>query len=113
MSSILAVNRLLEKAQPSVEYTQRKYTDAHDAIVSSALYNRAVETAAEMLQRVTETSLFKVAAERLYPAISGVADPALQRIASSAYTRAVIEHLKPIPTEEGKIWAPTISCVPC
>lgn len=94
------MNRLLEQAQPSLEFTQRKYTDAHDAIVASALYHRAVGTAADVLQRVTETSIFKAAVERLYPAISGIADPALEKIAASSYTQAVIDHLKPVPRDE-------------
>ena len=42
----------MESAQPSIDYTQRKYGDAHDAVVASATYNRALEAAAEVLQRV-------------------------------------------------------------
>ena len=107
-----AVSKLLETAQPSVEYTQRKYADAHDAIVASALYNSALEAAAEVLQRVQESPLYRAAAERLYPAISGIADPALEKIANSTYTRAVVDHLKPIPRDDGREW-PAVTCVPC
>ena len=42
----------MESAQPSIDYTQRKYGDAHDAVVASATYNRTLEAAAEVLQRV-------------------------------------------------------------
>lgn len=93
------VSRLLERAQPSIQYTQKKYESAHDAVVASAAYSRTVEAAAEVLQRVADSALYRLAAERLYPAISGIADPALERLANSAYTRAVVQHLKPIPKE--------------
>lgn len=47
-----AVTKLIETAQPSIDFTQRKYGDAHDAVVASATYNRALEAAAEVLQRL-------------------------------------------------------------
>ena len=47
-----AVTKLIESAQPSIDYTQRKYGDAHDAFVASATYNRALDAAAEVLQRL-------------------------------------------------------------
>ncbi len=47
-----AVKGVIETAQPSIDFTQRKYGDAHDAVVASATYNRALEAAAEVLQRV-------------------------------------------------------------
>ena len=31
-----AVTKLIETAQPSIDFTQRKYGDAHDAVVASA-----------------------------------------------------------------------------
>lgn len=46
------VNKLLDTAQPSVEFTRRKYVEAHDAIVASAAYNRALEAAAQFLHKV-------------------------------------------------------------
>lgn len=48
----VAVTKLIETAQPSIDYTQRKYGDAHDAVVASATYNRALDAAAEVLQRL-------------------------------------------------------------
>jgi hypothetical protein len=50
--AVLAVNKLLDTAQPSVEFTRRKYVEAHDAIVASAAYNRALEAAAQLLHKV-------------------------------------------------------------
>ena len=47
-----AVNKLLDSAQPSVEFTRRKYVEAHDAIVASAAYTHALEAAAHILHKV-------------------------------------------------------------
>ena len=47
-----AVNKLLDSAQPSVEFTRRKYVEAHDAIVASAAYTQALEAAAHILHKV-------------------------------------------------------------
>lgn len=46
------MSRVIESAQPSIDFTQRKYGAAHDAVVASQTYNRALEAAAEVLQRV-------------------------------------------------------------
>ncbi len=46
------MNKLLDTAQPSVEFTRRKYVEAHGAIVASAAYTRALETAAQVLHKV-------------------------------------------------------------
>ena len=56
----VAVTKLIETAQPSIDYTQRKYGDAHDAVVASATYNRALEAAAEVLQRLQVCMLHQV-----------------------------------------------------
>ena len=40
-------------AQPSVEFTRRKYVEAHDAIVASAAYTSALETAHHVLQKAS------------------------------------------------------------
>lgn len=55
----VAVTKLIETAQPSIDYTQRKYGDAHDAVVASATYNRALEAAAEVLQRLQVCMLYQ------------------------------------------------------
>ena len=47
-----AVNKLLDSAAPSVEFTRRKYAEAHDAIVASAAYTHALEAAAHILHKV-------------------------------------------------------------
>ena len=40
-------------AQPSVEFTRRKYVEAHDVIVASAAYTSALETAHHVLQKAS------------------------------------------------------------
>ena len=49
-----AVEKLLGSAQPSVEFTRKKYVEAHDAFVASAAYTNALETAAHVLNKVSE-----------------------------------------------------------
>jgi hypothetical protein len=113
LAALPPVKGVIETAQPSIDFTQRKYGDAHDAVVASATYNRALEAAAEVLQRVQDSPLYKAAAGRLYPAISGIADPAIERITNSSYTKAVVEHLKPIPRPEAEPCAAVPSCMAC
>ena len=48
-----AVEKLLGSAQPSVEFTRKKYVEAHDAFVASAAYTNALETAAHVLNKVS------------------------------------------------------------
>lgn len=59
------VSMLIETAQPSIDYTQRKYGNAHDAVVASATYNRTLEAAAEILQRL------QVSAASIYSPLGG------------------------------------------
>ena len=51
-----AVEKLLGSAQPSVEFTRKKYVEAHDAFVASAAYTNALETAAHVLNKVSGLS---------------------------------------------------------
>ena len=97
-----AVSKVLESAEPSIRYTQQVYGDAHRAIISSDTYTSAVDAANEVLQRVQESSVYKASAKRLYPAISGIADPALEKLLNSAYAKALIDHLKPLPRQPGE-----------
>ena len=52
-----AVEKLLGSAQPSVEFTRKKYVEAHDAIVASAAYTSALETAAHVLNKAITSFL--------------------------------------------------------
>ena len=61
-----------------------------------------------MLQRVADSAIYRLAAERLYPAISGIADPALEKLANSAYAQAVVQHLKPTP--KGDVGQCAVAC---
>jgi hypothetical protein len=45
------VNKLLDSAAPGVDFTRRKYVEAHDAIVASAAYTHALEAAAHLLHK--------------------------------------------------------------
>ena len=49
---LAAVAKVVATAQPPVQYTCDKYREAHDAIVSSAAYNRALDIADGVVKRV-------------------------------------------------------------
>lgn len=53
---LAAVAKVVATAQPSVQYTCGKYREAHDAIVSSAAYNRALDVADGVVKRVQVSS---------------------------------------------------------
>lgn len=90
-----AVDKVLESAQPSVEFTRRKYTDAHDAVVASATYSKAMEAAEAIVSNFKHSFVYRTAAARLYPVVSQFTDPALDRIVQSQYYSAVVDHLRP------------------
>ncbi len=54
--------KVVATAQPPVQYTCDKYREAHDAIVSSAAYNRALDIADGVVKRVQVSTpcLFKL-----------------------------------------------------
>lgn len=47
-----AVAKVVSTAQPPVEYTCNKYREAHEAVVSSPVYNRALDLADGIVRRV-------------------------------------------------------------
>ncbi|DBA76813.1 TPA: hypothetical protein ACH3X2_008832 [Trebouxia sp. C0005] len=57
VASIPPVAKLVATAQPPVQYTCGKYREAHDAIVSSAAYNRALDIADGVVKRVQVSTL--------------------------------------------------------
>ena len=47
--------------------------------------------------QVTQSAVYRTAANRLYPVISTYADPALDKITHSPYYQAAVDHLRPHP----------------
>jgi hypothetical protein len=116
LASLPPVSKLVETAQPSVEYARAKYLEAHDAIVASSAYSRALETACGIVHRVQDTMVYRAAANKLYPVISPYADPALDKITHSQLYSAVVDHLKPCAAaslpkaEQPPKWATCAQC---
>ena len=110
---VRAVSKLLENAQPSVEYARSRYLEAHHAVVASRAYDRALKSAARMLQRMQNSPLFKSATARLYSLVSPYTDPTLGRITGSTRYRELVDHLKPVPEPCSHNAQPTLSCVAC
>ncbi|KAK9843460.1 hypothetical protein WJX81_004052 [Elliptochloris bilobata] len=110
------VTKLVETVQPTVDFSYHKYCQAHDVVVASEAYNRALETASAIIHKVTGSLVYRVAASKLYPVISPYADPALAKVTHSALYASVVDHLKPMPTQpgspEGKHYQ-FLSCAQC
>ena len=95
----------------------------HGAAAQCLLWDhgRALNTSA---LQVTQSAVYRTAANRLYPVISTYADPALDKITHSPYYQAAVDHLRPHPScaasaapkegllEEPKPYA-ALPCVQC
>lgn len=92
LAQLPPVSLLLAAVQPSVEFTWHKYLAAHDALVATPTYNKAVGLTAEQLGRVQGSYMYKA----LYPRISPYADPALDALASTQTYSALVDHLRPM-----------------
>ena len=44
--------KLVETVQPTVDFSYHKYLQAHDVVVASEAYNRALETASAIIHKV-------------------------------------------------------------
>lgn len=60
-------------------------------------YGKLVQNAEVALDKVSQTSLYKTAVDRVYPVISPYADPALDKLKHNEYYNAVVDHWKPAP----------------
>lgn len=76
-----AVAKLLERAQPSLDYAAMKYMDAHNSIVASHAYCHALQSISVLLVQMQDSALFRA----VYPVISPVADPTWETISHSTY----------------------------
>mmetsp|Transcript_5656 Transcript_5656/g.16148 ORF Transcript_5656/g.16148 Transcript_5656/m.16148 type:complete len:294 (-) Transcript_5656:544-1425(-) len=87
------VQKTLEKLSPSVELAKKKYIEAHDAVVQAPSYDKAFNAASTGISKAQESYPYKTAANKLYPLVSPVADPVLEK--ASPYVNNVLEHIKP------------------
>lgn len=95
LASYPAVQKLLNTAQPSIDFAWKKYLQAHDAVVTSPYYHtyytKAVDNGQFVLTKVQKTDLFKNAYSRVSPYTS----PAVEKI--EPYYKAAVKHLEPQP----------------
>ncbi len=71
--------------------------------------------------QVTQSTVYRTAANRLYPVISTYADPALDKITHSPYYQAAVDHLRPqascavtaAPNKEALLEQPQHAALPC
>lgn len=52
---------------------------------TAPVYNKAVDTGADVLTKVQTTYVYKTAANRLYPVISPYADPVIEKVPSHMF----------------------------
>ena len=75
------MEKLFERAQPSLDFAAAKYMGAHDTVVSSEAYSKALQSAHAFLAQLQTFALFR----SLYATISPLADPTLGNITQSTY----------------------------
>ena len=70
--------------------------------------------------QVTQSAVYRTAANRLYPVISTYADPALDKLTHSPYYQAAVDHLRPLPScaataapKEPYLEQPQRAALPC
>jgi hypothetical protein len=64
----------------------RSSADLHtsNCLQTAPVYNKAVDTGADVLTKVQTTYVYKTAANRLYPVISNYADPVIDKVCSAS-----------------------------
>jgi hypothetical protein len=89
--------------RPPFKYVVSAYQQAHDAVVQTPIYTKALELGGETMTRVHDSRLYK----SLLPLVGPLTEPAVKRIMESPTFQAVKEHLAPMPPSED-IGTPTL-----
>ncbi|KAK9843458.1 hypothetical protein WJX81_003967 [Elliptochloris bilobata] len=91
-----AVKKILNVAQPGVDFAWKHYQSTHDAVAGSPTYHKVWDQSQGMWHKLKSTSAAKKAEESVWPYISPYADPVIEKVGSSSYYQAAVNHLKPI-----------------
>eukprot|EP01026_Neomeris_dumetosa_P039690 TRINITY_DN32652_c0_g1_i1.p1 TRINITY_DN32652_c0_g1~~TRINITY_DN32652_c0_g1_i1.p1 ORF type:complete len:288 (-),score=27.48 TRINITY_DN32652_c0_g1_i1:334-1152(-) len=90
-----AVNKLIETTKPSVDYALGVYKNAHDVVVQDPRYSQAFQYGANVVSKVQESPVYQKISEKVSPYVS----PTIEKVQSSKYYNAVVDHLKPAQVE--------------
>ena len=74
------------------------YSRAHDALVASPTYAKAVTRGEEVLKAVQGTVAYQAAATRIYPLAAPYVEPAL--VKAEPYLTAAVGYLAPVANPE-------------
>ncbi|KAK9803434.1 hypothetical protein WJX73_000158 [Symbiochloris irregularis] len=100
--SLPAVQQTLARTKPTVDAAWQKYLAAHDQLLSTTYYHRAVDSGSKILTQAQQTAVYKKAKTDLYPSLAPYADPAYNSIVGSTYYKAAVDHLKPVSSYAAK-----------
>lgn len=95
-ASINAVNKVLVTAEPVTKFGQESFFKAHDTVVGSPYYKKAVDLSGSTLNYVFSTTPYKLSSKYLYPWVKPVADPALDKWNNSKKIHEAISYWQPI-----------------
>jgi hypothetical protein len=82
--------------RPPIKYVVSAYQQAHDAVVATSIYTKAMELGSETMSKVHDSRLYK----SLLPLVGPLTEPTVKRILESPTFQAVKEHLAPMPPPE-------------
>jgi len=85
--------------RPPVKTAVAAYQRAHDTVVATAVYSKAMELGEVTLARVHESTIYK----SLLPLVGPFTEPAVKRLMDSPAFQAVKDHLAPMPPQSQTI----------
>lgn len=94
-SSIPAVNKVLQGAEPVTKNAFQSFYSIHDFVVAKPIYKKSFDLGTSTLTWATGTLPYKLSKQYLYPVISPVADPAYNNITKSKVVNNVYDYWKP------------------
>lgn len=97
-SSIPAVTKVLQTAEPVTKNAFQSFYTVHDFVVAKPLYKKSVDLGSSTVTWATGTLPYKLSKQYLYPVIQPVADPAYNNITKSQVVNKVVDYWKPTVT---------------
>lgn len=94
-SSIPAVSKVLQGAEPVTKRGFQSFYSIHDFVVAKPLYKTSVDLTANTLSWATGTLPYKLSKQYLYPVIQPIADPAYNNFTRSQAVNKVADYWKP------------------
>lgn len=71
---------------------------------STSYYHKAVDSGSQLLNKAQQTSVYRSAKTNFYPRVASYTDPAYDKITSSSYYKAAVDHLRPVSPYTAKAY---------